>query len=273
MNYQTFEPHPDLESLVKCYWSLEVPAEENSQKQRIIPDGCIEMAFILGDDIKRYTSEDEFILQPRAMVLGQTIEPFYIQPTGYVNTFAVRFYPYGFANFVTAPIKNLANKETPIELLFGEKPGRELEQKIIQAAHIKERIEIVENFLLNKLNDKATIDSIVKTTIDAMLLTRGGIAINAILKDDLSKRRQLERKFIKQIGISPKQLGKVIRLQAALKRLLNQQSESFTKLAYESEYYDQAHFIKDFKEFTGTTPSEFLKDDRMVLSSLFYKKD
>ncbi len=70
MNYQTFRPHMDLKSLVNFYWTLEVSAEENSQKQRIIPDGCIEMAFILGDDIKRYTSEDDFIIQPRAMVLG-----------------------------------------------------------------------------------------------------------------------------------------------------------------------------------------------------------
>jgi methylphosphotriester-DNA--protein-cysteine methyltransferase len=124
---------------------------------------------------------------------------------------------------------------------------------------------------LYKLNDKATIDSIVKTTVDTILSTRGVTPINSILKDDLSKRRQLERKFMKQIGISPKQLGKVIRLQTALKMLLNQQSESFTTIAYESEYYDQAHFIKDFKEFTGTTPKEFLEDGQMALSSLFYK--
>ncbi len=272
INYQTFQPHSDLESLVKCYWTLEVPAENNSERQRIIPDGCIEMAFILGDDIKRYTSEDEFILQPRAMVLGQTIEPFYIEPTGYVNTFAVRFYPYGFANFVTTPIKNLANKETPIELLFGEKPAKELEQKIIQATDTKERIEIIENFLLDKLNDKATIDNIVKTTIDTLLSTKGSTPISTILKD-LSKRRQLERKFLKQIGISPKQLGKVIRLQAALKLLLNQKTENLTKIAYESEYYDQSHFIKDFKEFTGTNPKGFLEDGKMTLSSLFYKED
>ena len=273
INYQTFQPHSDLESLVKCYWTLEVSADENSQKQRIIPDGCIEMIFILGDDIKRYTSADEFIIQPRAMILGQTIEPFYIEPTGYVNSFATRFYPYGFANFTTTSIKNLANKETPTELLFGEKPAKELEQKIIQAADTKKRIEIIENFLLKKFNDKATIDSIVKSTVDTILLTRGSAPINAILKDDLSKRRQLERKFVKQIGISPKQLGKVIRLQTALKMLLNQQAESLTKIAYESEYYDQAHFIKDFKEFTGTNPKEFLEDDKMALSSLFYKED
>lgn len=270
MNYQTFQPHPDLASLVKCYWTLEVPSAVNSQRQRIIPDGCIEMAFILGEDIKRYTSEDEFIIQPRAMVLGQITEPFFIEPTGYVNSFAVRFYPYGFANFVTTSIKDLANKETPIDLLFGEKATKALEQKIIHATDTIKRIGIIERFLLDELNHKATIDNIVKTTIDALLSTNGSTPINAILKDNLSKRRQLERKFLKQIGISPKQLGKVIRLQTALKMLLNQQSENLTKIAYESEYYDQAHFIKDFKEFTGSNPKEFLEDDKMALSSLFY---
>ena len=120
MNYQTFQPQPDLDALIKCYWILEVPAEQDAPKQRIIPDGCIEMIFVLGDDVKRYTSEDEFIIQPRALVLGQITEPFFIQPTGYVNTFAVRFYPYGFANFVATTITSLANKETPIELLFGK---------------------------------------------------------------------------------------------------------------------------------------------------------
>jgi len=271
MKYQTFQPHPDLASLVSCYWTLDIPAENNSKRQRIIPDGCIEMAFILGDDIKRYTSQDRFILQPRAMVLGQTIEPFYIQPTGYVNTFAIRFYPYGFANFVTEPIKNLANKETPLALLFEEKIAKELEQKITHAKTVKQRIEIIEIFLLERLTDKFTVENIVKTTVNALLSTNGNAPIKTILKDDLSKRRQLERKFAKQIGVSPKQLGKLIRLQTALKMLLNKEAKSLTNIAYESEYYDQAHFIKDFKEFTGTSPKEFLENENMTLSVLFYK--
>jgi hypothetical protein len=93
------------------------------------------------------------------MVIGQTIEPFYIQPTGYVSTFSVRFYPYGFANFVTTSIKNLANKETPIAELFEETTANELEQKIIKATNTQQRIEITETFLLNKLNEKTTIDN------------------------------------------------------------------------------------------------------------------
>lgn len=273
MNYQTFQPHADLSSLVKCYWTLEIPAVADAQKQRIIPDGCLEMAFILGDDIKRYTSDEAFILQPRAMVLGQTIDPFYIQPTGYVNTFAVRFYPYGFANFVTLPIQKLANTETPLAMLFGEQAARELEQKMIRASATKERIEIIEDFLFNKLRSEATIDNIVKLTIDTIMATKGSVAINDILKEDLSKRRQLERKFLKQIGVSPKQLGKVIRLQTALKMLLSRQSENLTRIAYDSAYYDQAHFIKDFKEFTGINPKEFMDDGTMTLSSLFYKEE
>jgi hypothetical protein len=273
MRYETFPPHADLASLVKCFWILEVPNGAGAEKQLILPDGCIDMIFILGDDVRRYTTPDEFIIQPRAMVLGQITEPFYVQPTGYVNSFAVRFYPYGFANFVTVPIIELANKETPIDQLFGESTSRTLTESIIAAADSKDRIGMLEGFFRDRLSEKSTIDHIVKTTIDAMLLTKGSTPINSILKDDPSKRRQLERKFTRQIGISPKQLGRVIRLQTALKMLLNRQDESFTSIAYESEYYDQAHFIKDFKEFTGTTPKEFLVDGQMTLSSLFYKRD
>ena len=271
MNYQTFQPHPDLASLVSCYWTLEVPAEDHPQKQRIIPDGTIEMAFILGDDIKRYTSEEDFIIQPRSMVLGQTIEPFYIEPTGYVNTFAIRFYPFGFANFVSTPIENLVNKETPLEDLFGQQAAKTLEQSIVLAKEVKERIQIIEAFLLEKLKEETIIDKLIHTTIDALLSSNGNAPINSILKKNKSKRRQLERKFKKQIGISPKQLGKLIRLQSALKLLLNKETEKLTTIAYQCEYYDQAHFIKDFKAFTGVKPKDFLDHENMTLSAVFYK--
>lgn len=272
MNYQTFQPQPDLDALIKCYWILEVPEDPNTQKQRIVPDGCIEMIFTLGDDVERCISDDEVITQPRAMILGQITQPFYIKPTGAVNTFAIRFYPYGFSNFVKVPIATLANKETPIADLFGE-PAKELEKRIIAASSTEQRIKIAEDFLLGWLRNQTNVDDIVKTTIDTLLQTKGNASIHAILKDEMSKRRTLERKFSEQVGISPKQLGKIIRIQTALQMLLNDEPESLTKIAYESEYYDQAHFIKDFKEFTGINPKDFLTDDQMVLSTLFYSEE
>lgn len=273
MNYQTYRPHPDLQSIIQCYWTLEVDADKNAEKQRIVPDGCIEMAFILGDDIKRYTSDDNFILQPRAMVLGQTIDAFYIQPTGYVNTFAVRFYPLGFANLVSTNIKTLANRETELSQLFGEEVSQTLTNNITKAIDTIERIQIIEEFLFATLRTTNVVDKIVQSTVDALLSTNGSVSIKDILNDDLSKRRQLERKFTKQIGISPKQLGKVIRMQSALKLLISQKADSLTQVAYSSDYYDQAHFIKDFKEFTGTNPKEFLAHENLKLSALFYSTE
>lgn len=271
MNYQTFKPHQDLDSIVNFYWTLEVPYNPNNTKQKIIPDGFIEMTFNFGDKIKRYTSDKKFVTHPCAMVMGQRTKSYFIEPIGNVDTFAICFYPYGFANFVNTPLENLVDKEIPIENLFGKIPAKKLEQEMVNAANTQQRIKIIETFLINKLNDNTTIESIVKSTVDVLLATNGSSSINNILKDELFKRRQLERKFKQQVGISPKQLGKVIRLQTALKIMLNSKNDSLTNIAYESDYFDQAHFIKDFKEFTGTTPKEFLDNENMVLSTLFYK--
>lgn len=273
MNYQTFPPHTDLLPLVKCFWTLEVPAATPPQKQRIIPDGCIEMAFILGDDIKRYTHGDDYILQPRAMVLGQTIEPFYIEPVGYVDTFAVRFYPFGFTNFLNTAVSTLVGKETPLEKIFGDRRAKELERSIVDAANTGQRITIVETFLLSILSEAQTIDALIKSTVDDLLSSGGSLHIKNIIKEDPSLRRTLERRFRKQVGISPKQLAKVLRLQAALKLMLGNNHDTLTKIAYDVDYYDQAHFIKDFKEFTGTSPGEFLENKEMALSILFYSHD
>ena len=273
MHYDTFEQNPNLNAVVKCHWILEVPADLEAPKQRIVPDGCIEMCFILGDDVRRYTSEEEFIIQPRAMVIGQITKPYFIQPVGYVNTFAVRFYPFGFANFISTSISELADKETPLEDLFDPKEVKQLVDQIIKAATTEARIAAVESFLLNKLHETTVIENIVSKTVDAISRTGGNVSINELLQENPSQRRSLERKFAKEVGISPKHLGRIIRLQAALQLMLHKKGEKLTQIAYESNYYDQAHFIKDFKDFTGINPKEYLTNDQMMLSSLINSKE
>jgi hypothetical protein len=81
MNYQTYKPHKDFRiHKVKFYWTLEVPFDPKNQKQKIVPDGCIEMTFNFGDKIKRYISETDFILHPNAMVMGQRTKSFTFYP-------------------------------------------------------------------------------------------------------------------------------------------------------------------------------------------------
>jgi AraC-like DNA-binding protein len=256
MDYQAFQPNNDLATLVKCYWTLESPKEEPPEKQTIIPDGCMEMIFHYGDLYKQYLENGNSIIQPKCFVIGQLIRPLEIEPTGETGIFSVRFHPNGFLPFATIPIKQMEHTAVPLEKMFG-KDGLEIEEQVLNASSTSERIKFVETFLLNRLTDTKTVDRIVKSTVKTILTANGQLSIKELSKQTGINRRQLERKFSGAIGLSPKQLSKTIRLQATLKMLLNKNFTSLTALAYENEYYDQAHFIKDFKELTGFTPKEF----------------
>jgi len=273
MDYQEYKPRPELSAFVKFYWTLEVPKRDEVSKQLLLPDGCLEMAFALGDDVKRFVSEDEFVISPRQMIIGQITKQCYIQPTGYVNSFSVRFYPYGFAAFSSIPLHELADSEIDLDLVFGKEDSQVLSQRILEAQNTQERLKIVEDFLLSKLSEESFIHSIVKSTVDSIIEVKGNTSIKELFNEIGMSRRQLERHFMQKIGMSPKQLGKVVRLQSALKIMLNKNSKSLTDIAYESDYYDQNHFIKDFKTFSGITPKKFLDDEQMELSSVLYKQE
>lgn len=265
MNYQTFEPCNELSTLIKCYWTLESPKEETPEKQIIVPDGCMEMIFHYGDLYRQYLENGTSIIQPKCFVFGQLTRPLEIEPTGETGIFSVRFHSNGFLPFTTIPIKDMENRTVSLVEMF-EKEGIDIEQKILTATSTSERIQLIEAFLLHRLTDIKTIDRIVKSTVDMILTANGQLSVEELSKQTRINRRQLERKFSSAIGLSPKQLSKTIRLQATLKMLLGKKFTSLTSLAYENEYYDQAHFIKDFKELTGFTPKEFYGNNLKMTS-------
>ena len=268
MTYETYEPIQELSGFIKCYWTLESPAEQVPAKQTIVPDGCMEMIFHCGDLYRQYVNNNETIIQPRFFVFGQLTKPLQIQPTGVTNIFSVRFHPNGFLPFSAIPLKEIENTALPLEKLFGEE-GKRIGEDIITANTAEEKIRLAENFLCRRLNTPATFDRVVRSTVETILSANGQLSVEELSKHININRRQLERKFSSVIGLSPKQLSKTIRLQAILKMLINKQYTSLTELAYEADYYDQAHFIKDFREFTGCTPKEFY-GNHLKMSALFY---
>ena len=271
MNYKTFAPHPDLSIFVKCYWTLDFPKEIKPEKQRIVPDGCMEMIFHYGDLYKQHIQNETFIIQPKCFVFGQITHPLDIEPTGETGIFAIRFHPDGFAPFITLPINDMENRAVPLQELFGKK-GLHLEEEILNAVSNENRISIIESFLFKILMTPRCINRITKSCVEIILELNGQLSVDELSEQLIIHRRQLERNFSSVIGLSPKQLSKIIRIQSTLKMLVNEQFTSLTSLAYNGNYYDQAHFIKDFKEFTGISPKNFYANN-LKMSALFIGTD
>ncbi len=267
MNHHIFAPCHDLADLVKCYWTLESSKEKTPVRNTIVPDGCMKMIFHYGDQYKHYPQSGVGIILPRCFVIGQLTQPYEVEPTGETGIFFVCFHPYGFLPFASIPIKEMENTAVALTALFGNEI-KEIERKILSADSTAERIAVIEKFLLEKLTHVDTIDHIVTSTVESIITANGHLSVDQLSKQSNTNRRQLVRKFSSTIGLSPKQLSKTVRLQAMLKILLNEEVESLIGLAYEGEYYDQAHFIKDFKEFTGLTPKEFYGDS-LKMSLIF----
>ena len=260
MNYQVYTPSPELRSFVKCFWTLEDDASETPLRQRVIPDGCMEMIFHYGDLYKQYFEDGSSVIQPRCFIFGQITSFIEIEPMGVSGIVSARFLPDGLSPFLDIMVSELEDKAVSLVDLFGEK-GKLLEEKVLTATDNTKRIQLIEEFLLSLLADPKTIDTLTKACVDVIIHTQGQIGIEELAEKMQLHRRNIERKFTSAIGMSPKQLSKVVRLQATLKMLQQQNFTSLTSLAYENGYYDQAHFIKDFKEFTGMSPKSFYADN------------
>lgn len=262
-----FQPSNPLADFVKCYWTLESSKKNTPKRNTIVPDGTMKLIFHYGDLYWHHPENAKSFLQPRCFLIGQLTKPYVVEPEGDTGTFIIRFQPNGFLPFTKSPIKEMENTPIPLNQLFGVK-GIQLEQDILNAKTTQQRIQISESFLLELLQSKEVIDRIVKSTIETIHLHKGQLTINQLSAQGNLNRRILSRKFSSQVGLSPKQLSKIIRLQATLKALLQQDKTKLTHVAYENEYFDQAHFIKDFKEFTGITPKEFY-GDHLKMSLIF----
>jgi len=270
LNPKVFEPNFELTEFIKRYWTLEGEKENTPLKNTIVPDGTMKLIFHYGDSYKHHSQSGEITILPKCFLIGQLTKPYVIEPIGVTGSFVVQFKPNGFLPFARIPIKEMENTAIPLDKLFGEN-GKKLGEQILNTNSTSERIQIIETFLFKELANQKTIDSIVKSTVETIFCANGQFSVNEFSKSNNINRRQLARKFSSTIGLSPKQLAKTIRIQKTLKALLNEEHTSLTDLAYENEYFDQAHFIKEFKEFTGLTPKEFYGDD-LKMSLIFDTK-
>jgi AraC-like DNA-binding protein len=189
-------------------------------------------------------------------VCGQQASYYDLCPGGKTGMILVMFRPYGAGVFFKMPMLEISDQNVALEQLAGIE-AKEIEDRILNAANNQERIQLIEKFLTNKLIRNHHDQQQVKAVLYRMMQSRGQISIKELAETACLSVKQLERKFSGSIGLNPKQFIRIVRFQHVLKIHRNGFTGSLTSLAHESGYYDQAHFIHDFKRITGSAPRKF----------------
>jgi AraC-like DNA-binding protein len=267
MRYTEIKPQKFLSGFVKCFWLLEGDEISNgNNKEKILPDGCMELIFNYGDRFKEYR-KDYSETQPLSFIYGQITKYIEVQPSGRTGIIAVRFHPNGAEAFLQYPVSELFNKAVSTYDILG-KEGSELEEKILAAKDNRSRVEILQNYLISRLKKNNKYDYVIAACIKRIEQSKGLVTISSLSEQYNISTRHLERKFISIVGMNPKQFSRVIRFQNILRLMQSGQISNLTGIAFESGYYDQPHFIKDFRNFTGTNPLTYFNQEHQ-LSSYF----
>ena len=137
-----------------------------------------------------------------------------------------------------------------------------------------DRLKVIENFLIHRLSSRGN-DELITLAVDLIKKHAGNIKI-AVLAEKLKiSQSRLEKRFRRIVGASPKKFASIVRLRNVIKVAPNE--NNMTRLGLEAGFFDQSHFIKDFKSFTGLTPEQYLKENKsadflqlQVFTSLYF---
>ena len=268
MRYREIPPQAPLNSAVECFWTLEGDGPSiGGAPERILPDGCVELILNFGDRFSQHDNNRRE-LQPRHFLVGQMSGPILISPNGAVELLGIRFHPGGTAPFLRIPMSELRDRIADLGSLSSE-----LERELVSLSQelplLADRIAAVEAALMARLH-RASYESPATHLAARIVDAAGRISIDQLAADAGISSRQLERRFMREIGVGPKLLGRIVRFQQVF-RAVERSDSAWASIAVECGYYDQAHLIRDFNQFAGQTPAVLFAEQRALTESFTRK--
>jgi AraC-like DNA-binding protein len=170
------------------------------------------------------------------------------------GTVLVYFSEVGFAFFSRSPANELFNQSVALDNFFDKHKITEAEERLAAAKDDAQRVRIVERFLLTQLK-QVEKDRLIIEAVKIIYESKGNIRISELNKKLCISQSPFEKRFHKLVGASPKKFASIVRFNAVVDNI--NKTKSLTELCYENNFFDQAHFIKDFKKYTGDTPENF----------------
>ena len=248
MHYLVHKPCPPLRAFVDYLWSInDTPRHA---LERILPSGSMEMVISVS-----WTEEIDRRFQG-AVVSGCWSGPFDVDARVHVGGLVgVHFRPGGAARLLGVHAGKIANRHIGLEDLWGRRAG-ELRERLCAAGNPRQRFMILEQMLVAVVQQAPTERGTVKVALAE--LDRSGIEVGEVAEQLGLSRRRLIEVFTRDVGITPKHYSRVRRFQRSLALATRRAPPAWAHLALESGYFDQAHLCRDWMEFTGFSPTEFL---------------
>jgi AraC-like DNA-binding protein len=254
-------PLPALEPFVRYYGHRDARLGDTVVVHPVHARAVPILDFEFGDaDAILYTPSDGKppLFSPRVVLIGmQTHRHGELHIHGRVDGFAILFQPSALGLLFALPAQEFTDQSLDAEPVFGRGITR-FQERLADCHTFEERISVANQFLLRRALAAPRRDGISAAAAD-ILGTAGGDRIPAMAGRAGLSLRQFERRFVQQVGVSPKRFARIARFEAALDRMARSPEGSWTEIAYRFGYYDQMHMVHDFSRFTGETPTRTLQ--------------
>ena len=260
-------PSPALAKVVKHFLVIENMQAANI-RLRMFSDGNTGMVFNYGDDLL-YVSNDRLNILPSSFIYGQPETFQNIVSVGKIGMLIVVFHPFGSSALLRTPGAELKNQILDLENFYPAE-AKIISDQILSTNKVMVRIDIIEKFLIRKLNIQNSSLNLASAAIQLINHNNGNLTVNELTSFFKISERQLQRTFIEHIGISPKRYSGITRIQHFLKLLrTNSSQHSLTGLVYDCGFYDQAHLIREMKNISGITPSQYMSQNNLLAANFF----
>lgn len=237
-----YAPEGALAEWVQHFWIESWDLEGcEPQTREVLPHPCVHLVFA----------------HRRSRVYGVQLGRFTRELKGKDRVFGVKFRPGAFYPFLRKPVCSIANASFPAQLLFGDAAGTE--EQLLACGPDRDMVDVASRFLSARLPAHDPLVDKACGAVVQIARDRGIVRVEDLVSRSGMQDRTLQRMFRRYIGASAQWVIKRYRMYEALDQLTVGCVSEWAALAQELGYFDQAHFINDFKKLVGRSPAAYMK--------------
>jgi AraC-like DNA-binding protein len=234
---------PALQGWVACYFTVELSRAGELAAVRALPDGCSDILFHFGNPLQGWFS-------------GPRTRPSVYQHRGPTRLLGVQLRPGAAYPLVGRPIRPFADTSCPLQQLGIDWMAAAL-APLAAAGNLAGRLALMDRLLIAQFAS-AAMDPRLLAALDLVIESGGIASVDRLARRAGTSARHLARLFADWIGLTPKQLSRIVRFQQVMDCHATSRPHDWAGLAAELNYADQSHLVRDVAAFAGLTPTALL---------------